>query len=123
MPVQKDPIVSDIEEEIAEFPETDVELDEGLKFNHAETLRRINFYNNNTFESGPQDSEGFRKSFFNITDSPLGTARKSTDVDTKDFRFIPEDGQPAFPAWLITKEFKLWVKEHPFAQTLNDIVH
>src|SRR3990167_7163476 len=50
------------------------------------------------------------------------------DFDTKDIRIIAEDGQSFYPAWMMGKDLKIWMKDQKnstgqrFGQFLNQIV-
>ena len=92
-----------------------------LNFNQRDTLNRIEFYSNSNYEGSPNDSEGFPKPFFDIVNFPVEVAAKSIDIDTKDFRFLSEEGQSFWPAWYFTREFRVWIKDTWFAKFLNEI--
>lgn len=93
----------------------------GYVFSQRKVLNMIDLYYNSKFESGLYDSEGQRKLFLNITKFIVDVARKNTDIDTKDYLFIPDGFNQIWKSWLMAKQFKVWVRENDFGQLLNDL--
>lgn len=93
----------------------------GYIFNQAKMLDLIDLYYNSKFESGETDSEGQRKTFLNICKFRQKVAEKQTDIDVKDFLFIPEDGQSDWGPYFMTKRFRQWAKEQGFGKVINQL--
>jgi len=111
-----------VKEKIDDFSRESIEISPGYLFNQAETLKKIDFYYGSQFITGTHDREGFKKFFFNINKSRVNTAKKATDLDTKDIRVIAEEGQSFYPAWFFEKELRQFMKEEKFGVLLNEIV-
>src|SRR4051794_38819938 len=67
-----------------EYRSNTVTITEGYEFSQYETLRTIELYHNSKFTSGPKDSLGREKPFYNITKFRVNVAVRATDLDTKD---------------------------------------
>lgn len=115
-------ILGKIRKEITRFETEKVSLIEGYSFNQKELLRRIELYFNSKFETGEFDSQGFKKFFYNIVQFPVDIEAKATDIDTKDYVFLPEDTKYQTGTFLIQKEFLNWMKENKWGQKLNQII-
>jgi hypothetical protein len=92
------------------------------EFSQWDMINLIDLYYNSKFESGVTDSEGQRKLFLNICKFRSDVASKQIDLDVKNFNFYPEDGVSEWPAFFLTKEFKIWAKENHFSELLNECV-
>jgi hypothetical protein len=57
-----------------------IEITEGYDFSQYETLRIIELYHNSRFTSGPKDSLGREKPFYNITKFRVNVAVRATDL-------------------------------------------
>lgn len=117
-----DAILGRIRNEIGHFETTDVVVVDGYPFNQRRTLRKIELYYGSKFETGPMDSEGFHKFFYNVVHFPCDVATKAIDLDTKDFRLIPESQEAQIPTLFLQKELKDWMKATSFGTVLNEIV-
>src|SRR3990167_1109692 len=93
----------------------------GWKFNHVQTLKRIDLYYNSQFETGSKDSLGKRKYFFNITKPPCDVATKFIDLDTKDINLISVHPDNETKVWLMQRELTQWMKESGFGHLLNTV--
>lgn len=128
-------IVTKIKDELEKFNES-VSLSRGkssgtarylnkntsYQYNQLETINMIDRYLNSQFEDGPRDSAGQTKLFLNIGKFRAEVASKQIDIDTKDFRFIPEDYASTWPAFFMQKEFGEWAKNTYFGELVNQIV-
>jgi hypothetical protein len=103
------------------YPQERVQLAEGLYFNEYETKRRIHFYSNSAYETGPKDDLGREKPFYNVSKWRLQVAVRSTDLDTKNVQIIAdhEDGQ--IPSMLLNRRVYNWMKDEDFALKLNEM--
>lgn len=83
----------------------------GYYFNQHETLTIIDLYYNSKFRNGARDKLGQRKIFMNVGKFRCDVSSKQIDLDTKDFRFIPDDYADPFTAFFMQKDFKEWAKD------------
>ncbi len=70
---------------------------------------------------GDYDEHSQKKPFFNIIRTPVFVAGKMTDIDTKDVRILPSEGQPIEPAMLFQRDLSVWMQETKIAELLNTI--
>lgn len=92
----------------------------GYVFSQYDTLKRIHLYLNSQYENQSLYN-GRRKLFFNINKYRCEVATRMLNFDTKDLRLVAENFESSMPAFLLSKEFQLWLKSSAFARTLNDI--
>lgn len=93
----------------------------GYLFNQKDTLELIELYYNSQYESGKLDSDGLRKVFLNISKFRADVAAKQTDVDVKDYVFVPDSQESEWPTWFLSRQFKIWARENNYGQLLNDL--
>jgi hypothetical protein len=91
-------------------------------FNQAEVVSITDLYYNSKFENGRKDSRGQEKIFLNVGKFRADVASKQIDIDTKDFKFIPDDYSDPWPAFFMAKDFKEYAKETYFADLINECV-
>jgi hypothetical protein len=91
-------------------------------FNQWENINLIDLYYNSKFESGMYDTEGQRKLFLNVVKFRADVAAKQTQIQVKDFDFIPEEGESVWPSYFMGKEFSYWAKENFFGELLDKCV-
>lgn len=103
------------------FYDSSVDLNPYFCSREADRLRLIDLYSMSLFRDANKDSLGFQKVFFNIVNFPTDTSAKMLDVDTKDFRLLPE-GENYWAVWLKEKELNFWMKDKYFGRALNDYV-
>lgn len=82
-------------------------------------LDLIDLYWVSKYRDGDSDSLGFKKTFYNIVNFPIETNSKMLDLDTKDIKIMAEDWASYWPAWLLGKELKMWMKDKQFGRQLN----
>lgn len=90
-------------------------------YNQKDTIDRIDRYYNSQYETGSIDSEGQRKAFLNIVKFHADVAAKQTDVDVKDFLFIPETRDDVDKVWLFQKDFTIWAREKQYGEVINEL--
>lgn len=95
--------------------------DSGYQFNQRDVLNKIDLYTNDTFVSGQEDNQGRRKLFLNIISFRVDVATKQTDLDVKDFLFIPEDNGSVWGSYIMGREFKDWAMDNDFSDLINDL--
>ena len=128
-------IVEQIKEELSNFDEsiyiTEPEGSESLRyigedtngypFNQKARIQQIDRYYNSEFESGKYDGEGQRKTFLNIVKFAADVAAKQTDLDVKDFTFIPDSDKVVDKVELCKKVFTNWTRENEYGHLLNEL--
>lgn len=129
-------IYSKIQDELEEFFTTKVHLagtstndirrlardSKNYDFSQWETINLIDLYYNSKFESGLKDSEGQRKLFLNICKFRADVAAKQTDLDVKNFQFLPDEGTSEWVPFFLQREFGQWAKENYFGELINHCV-
>jgi len=85
----------------------------------GELIDIINKYYLSQFRDGDTDVLGEKKVFYNIVNLPVEVAAKMIDLDTKDINLIGEDWGSYWPAWIMSKELRMWMKEKYFGKQLN----
>lgn len=98
-----------------------VQVVDGLKFSQKNTLKLIELYSNNEFESGKFDGIQREKPFYNICNYRVTVAKTATDLDVKDIKYEPDSVKDAVAAMLINKELFKYLKEINFSRTLNEM--
>jgi len=121
-------IYAQLNKEIQEYNTTSVKLastndSNGFEFSQKDTLNVIEMYHNSKFETGSIDSEGQRKFFLNIVRFRQEVAEKQTDIDVKDFLFVPEVDTDEYGAFFLTKKFREWAKKEDFGKVINELNH
>jgi hypothetical protein len=110
-----------VRQRIEGYPQERVELAEGLYFNEYETKRRIHFYANSAYETGPVDELGREKPFYNVSKWRLQVAVRSTDIDTKNVQIIADHEDGYVPSMLLNRRVFNWMKEEDFGLKLNQM--
>lgn len=116
-------IIGKIVEEIDDFKNNKVKVADGYEFNQLSQVHENIRYYNSVFKGGITDSEGFRKYFFNIVKNPCNSASKAIAFRPKDIMIIAAPGHPSTKAWLANLDFRHWVKESGFSETLSQIFY
>lgn len=83
----------------------------GHYFNQADMISLIDLYDNSVFENGERDKLNQRKIFLNVGRFRREVASKQIDIDSRNFRFLPDDYADPWTAIFLQKEFKEYVKE------------
>lgn len=83
----------------------------GYFFNQREMVTIIDLYYNSKFQNGARDKLGQRKIFMNIGKFRCDVSSKQIDLDTKDFRFVPDDYADPYTAYFMQKDFKVWARD------------
>lgn len=91
-------------------------------FSQYQTIALIDLYWNSQFENGIRDNNGNRKLFLNTGKFRSEVSSKQLDLDTKNFRFIPDDYADPWLAYFLQKDFKEWAKDNDFGDMVNDCV-
>lgn len=112
-------IFTDFEEFKSGYESRNIELFEGLSFSQYDTLKKIKFYSEDTYLTGESDNKGRKKPFFNILNSAVNVAIRTTDFDTKDIRLMATAPKFSIHSLLLSKELLNWMRDENFAETLN----
>ncbi len=86
---------------------------------HVEKISRIDAYLNSQHTSGPTDSLGREKPFFNIALIAAYTWYKLTNIDRKNIRFTPAKSKQRLKALIATIRFRKWMNDKKFGDFLN----
>ena len=105
-----------IEERKKAFSEP-IELEDNVFFDHRETIKRINLYQNNKFV---ECNDG-NAIFWNLAAPHVPHFAKNIDLDTKNFKVEGKGDANSIQAWILNMNFVLWARLHGFAITLNDL--
>lgn len=121
-------IYAQLTEEIQDFDQNKVKIasvdgKNGFDFSQKDTLNTVELYWNSKFETGTRDAEGQRKVFLNIVRFRQEIAEKQTDIDVKDFLFIPEVDTDEYGAMFLTKKFREWAKKADYGKIINELNH
>lgn len=94
----------------------------GYWYNQGETIALIDLYFNSVFESSQKDNNGRDKIFLNIGKFRTEVSAKQIDLDTSNFRFLPDDYADPFTSIFLNKEFREWAKDSEFGAIVNQCV-
>lgn len=94
-------------------------ISEHVNWSLHETLEKIDAYLNSRHTSGPVDSLGREKPFFNIVSAACNIWYRATDLDRKDIRILPDKISNTVAAFLATVHLQEWMKRARFGQFLN----
>lgn len=95
-------------------------ISEYVDFDMHKTLETIDAYLNSKHISGPQDSLGRDKPFFNIVTAAANIWYRATDLDRKDIKFTPTNSSSVALAFVANVMLQNWMNENRFGQFLND---
>lgn len=95
--------------------------DTGYLFNQKDTVDLIDLYYNSKYKDGQYDNDGQRKLFMNKVMFYANVAEKQTDVDVKNYNFIPDSEKDANMVWFLKRQFIVWTRENNYGQLLNDL--
>ena len=84
-------------------------------------INLIDLYWISKYRDDNKDEFGQTKTFYNINQSPTFVSTKMIDLDTKDLIVIAEEGQSYYPAWLMSKDIKIWMKDNKIGELFNRV--
>ena len=93
----------------------------GYYFNQKDTIDLIDLYYNSKYKDGKFDQDGQRKLFMNKVMFYANVAEKQTDIDVKNYNFIPDSEKDANMVWFLKRQFIVWTRENDYGQILNDL--
>lgn len=97
-----------------------VTLGKYVNWSLHETIETIDAYLNSKHISGPTDSMGREKPFFNIVTAATNVWYRATDLDRKDIRIIPDRSSDVAIAFIATCLLQNWMREERFGVFLNE---
>lgn len=103
------------------FLEKEIEIVPGLMHNQYEVVKRIYFYQHNTFESGPTDENGNPKHFYDLITDRNDQATKNINLNTKDAYIKSTTEGSYLKTWMLRREFMGYAKTSGFGRKLNDL--
>ncbi len=103
-----------------EYISRPITIVDGYDFSQYETLRKCELYSNSRYVSGPKDSLGRKKRFFNIVNGKKDIAKRATDLDTKDIRIKTDEPDDFTRVYILEKKVRNWMEESNFAKFLNN---
>ena len=109
-----------IEDQISTYEDTTPNNYPSFCPKQEQLIDLIDSYWVSKFRDGDSDILGFKKVFYNIVNFPVETNAKMLDLDTKDINLVAEDWASYWPAWLMSKELKMWMKDKYFGRQLNE---
>lgn len=126
-----------IDKEIAEFRSKKVKLaslekdasvrylnkePKGYYFNQADTIALIDLYYNSMSEKGTKDSLNQTIMVMNVGKFRTDVSAKQIDIDTKNFKAVPDDFAYPWEAIFQQKSFTEWAKNYELGNLINDTV-
>lgn len=94
---------------------------DNFKFNQYKVLRKIHLYLNNEFESGPYDSQGNPKYFYNLCNFRNDQATKNIDMDSKDVEITGKSETDFAKSFFLRAEWEQFVKKEQLGKMLNQL--
>lgn len=101
------------------FLQGNIKLGKYVNWSMHETLEKVDAYLNSRHTSGPTDSLGREKPFFNIVSAACNIWYRATDIDRKDIKFIPTNSASVVLAFIANVLLQKWMDENRFGQFLN----
>jgi len=91
-----------------------------VDFNLAENINKIDAYLNSKHISGPTDSMGRDKPFFNIVTASTNIWYRATDIDRKNIRMKPGKREDVLKAFIAGVHLQEFMRKQQFGTFLND---
>lgn len=108
-----------IDDEVKYYRETTIDQNPSFAPTMENLYELIDSYSASKFRDGDTDSLGFKKVFYNIVNFPVEVASKMLNISTKDIKAMAADWASYYPAWIMSKELRMWLKNKHFARELN----
>lgn len=84
-----------------------------------DTIETIDAYLNSKHISGPTDSLGREKPFFNIVTAATNIWYRATEIDRKDIRFVPQNSSSVVLAFIANVLLQQWMDKNRFGVFLK----
>lgn len=104
-----------------DYESTSIQIVSGLTFSQYQTIRMVEFYTNSKYLSGPTDSLGRVKPFYNIVNANVDVAVVATDIDRKDIDVTSDNPGEYTKSFILRRLVYNWMGEADFGVTLNDM--
>lgn len=115
--------LADIKKEISDFEDETIDIIDDLSFSQKDLIKKIIYYYNSKFLTGPTDDQGDRKYFYNINRNVCDVCEKAIDFDTKNINILTAKGGTELRTWFLERDLKFWMKDQNFGRVLNRIFH
>lgn len=102
------------------FLQLNTRLGKYVNWSMHETIETIDAYLNNKHISGPVDSIGREKPFFNIVTAAANVWFRATKIDRKDIKFVPTNNSSVVLAFLANVMLQNWMDKERFGMFLNN---
>lgn len=102
------------------YIDSPVDIGEYVEWDMNKTIETIDAYLNSQHISGPTDSLGRDKPFFNIVTAAANIWYRATDIDRKDIRILPNNIRNTGTAYIATVLLHQWFREARFGTFLNE---
>ncbi len=102
------------------YTQGSVKMSEYVEWDMHNTIETIDAYLNSKHITGPQDSLGREKPFFNIVTAAVNIWYRATDLDRKNIRILPDSITNTAIAFAATAILHDWMKKARFGVFLND---
>lgn len=96
-----------------------VTISEHVTHNLYDTLSTIDAYLNSFHTSGPTDSQGREKPFFNIVVAAANIWYRATDLDTRGIKFLPPSLSKTLHTYAAYALLQEWMRKNNFGLFLN----
>lgn len=91
-----------------------------VDYSMYEDLQKIDAYSNSKHVSGPTDSLGRQKPFFNIVTSATNVWYRATDIDRKNIKMRAKKAKHWVASFLANIVFQEWMRKENFGVFLNE---
>ena len=91
-----------------------------VEFDLAENINKIDAYINSKHISGPQDSMGRDKPFFNIVTAAINIWYRATDIDRKHIKVKANKSTDTIASFLATVHLQNWMRKVNYGAFLNE---
>lgn len=91
-----------------------------VNFQMYDTLQKISAYLNSKFVSGPADSQGRKKPFFNIVVAAANIWFRATDIDRSNIKIRANNAKSWLDSFAATVVLRQWMKKEAFGIFLNE---
>jgi len=105
-----------------DYQSKSIKIVDGLEFSQYNTLKLIELYANNTFETGNTDELGFEKGFLSVSADKVKRETTKTDLDRKDMNVESVDDSSVdgtVRSMLLRRKVSNWMNETKFGVLLN----
>lgn len=112
-------ILDEVNNQLDDYRSKKIEIVDGLMYSQYDTIKTIEYFSNDKYESGQKDDYGRDKPFYNINKFRVNVATRATDFDTKNIELVAENTSSYTKSWIMSREVDEWMKEHKFGKTMN----